>query len=70
MGKHVEQRRVREIRKEYIYTVTLLYLFIKFLLYLYYIIFFILLYYFIYQKLALTEKKLNGKNPNMLILKR
>ena len=57
MRKHVEERQVREIRQEYIYTVTLLYLFIKFILILYYPIFCILLYYFIYQNLALTEKK-------------
>ena len=73
MTKHVEWRRVREIRQEYIYMVTCLYLVIKFILYLYYIIFIILLYYFIYQKLAWQKKKkrkLNGKNPNILRLKR
>ena len=57
MTKHVEWRRVREIRQEYIYMVTCLYLVIKFILYLYYIIFFILLYYLIYQKLAWQKKK-------------
>ena len=62
-----ETCRVREIRQKYIYTVTLLYLFIKFILYLYYIIFVIMSYYFIYQILTLTQKQKKTQQGKILI---
>ena len=42
---------------EYIYTVTFIFIYYVYIIFiLYYIIFFTLIYYFIYQKLAFTEK--------------